>query len=71
MQHADSGRGPQATTDMKARIAALKAQGTSIDTIIELLWDRSHRAEVEGQGYRYEFTDQVRPDGQRRQPGGR
>lgn len=57
VQHADSGRGPQATADMKARIAALKAQGTPIDQIIEVLWERSHRAEAEGEGYVYEFVE--------------
>ncbi len=57
VQHADSGRGPQATADMKARLAALKADNTPIDTIIELLWERSRRAEVEGEGYRYDYAN--------------
>ena len=71
MQHADNGRGPVATTDMKARIAAYQRRGYDIDKIVALLWERFHRAEVDGEGYRYEYarpqrTDQVR---QARQPG--
>lgn len=54
---------------MKARIAALRKAGHG-DELIPILWERMWRAEVDGQGYAYEFADQVRPDGQRGQPGG-
>jgi hypothetical protein len=66
----DLGRGPEATADMKARIAALRSQGLDLDSIIETLWARSHRAEAEERGYRYEFAppgaEPLRPGRQRR-----
>lgn len=49
------GRGPTAVSDMKARIAALKAQG---EDVIEALWERSRQAEL-GDGYRYEYAEQA------------
>ncbi len=48
------GRGPTATADMKARIAALRADGADV---VEVLWDRNRRA-VLGEGFRYEFAEQ-------------
>lgn len=50
------GRGQQATTDMKARIAALKRQG--VNNIVAVLWERNRQAHFGG-GYRYEFAEQV------------
>lgn len=50
------GRGPVATTDMKARIAALKRQG--VNDLVGVLWERNRQAHF-GEGYRYEFTEQV------------
>lgn len=53
------GRGPEATADMKARIAALKE--SNADVIGELM-ERYYRA-VTGEGFQYEFagTEPVRP----------
>lgn len=63
VQFANTGRGVVAACDMKARIAALKRQGVSMDQIIDVLWERSHRAEVHGHGYTYEYMpDPLRPD---------
>lgn len=59
-----AGRGLEATSDMKARIAAMNARGYSMDDVIEILWRRHVRAEREG--YRYEaapWVDPVRSDG--------
>lgn len=58
----DPGRGVEATADMKARVAHLRASGADI---FEALWNRHHRAVKLGEGYRYEFaeTDQIRPAG--------
>jgi hypothetical protein len=72
MDESYAGRGPIATTDMKARIAALKAQGITMDDIIAILWERANRAE-RGDGYDYQYAgaEAVRPDGQLRQPAGR
>lgn len=50
------GRGPEATADMKARIAALRKKHWELTPIIETLWRRHHRAEVEGKGYEYEHA---------------
>lgn len=47
------GRGEEATDDMKRRVAALREQGVDI---VEALWARQHRAEVLGEGYRYEYA---------------
>lgn len=58
------GRGAQATSDMKVRIAVLTARGYSMERIVETLWRRHAKAEREG--YRYEHaagTGLVRPDG--------
>lgn len=61
-----AGRGEVAVSDMKARIAALRAQGADI---VDVLWERSRRAEL-GEGYRYEYADKtpepLRPDRHRR-----
>jgi hypothetical protein len=66
------GRGEEAVTDMKARIASLKADGFDAGQILAVLWDRCTAAE-QGAGYEYEFaaTQPVRSDGQLRQPAGR
>lgn len=65
------GRGEEVVTDMKARIASLKAGGLDAEQILVVLWDRCTAAE-QGAGYAYEFATQpVRPDGQLRQPAGR
>ncbi len=54
------GRGPVATADMKARIAALRRAGADV---VSELWERN-RSAVLGEGYRYEFASElVRPDG--------
>jgi hypothetical protein len=64
----DVGRGQTAVTDMKRRIAALKASGADV---IDALWERSRTAEL-GEGYQYEYATEehphpVRPDGHRGQ----
>ncbi len=46
----DLGRGPVATADMKARIAALRADGRDI---LHVLWTR-HVHALAGDGYAYE-----------------
>jgi hypothetical protein len=63
------GRGEIATTDMKARIAALQANGLNSVQILSVLWDRCMSAE-QGAGYQYEYAeaDPVRPARERRQP---
>lgn len=48
------GRGEVAVADMKARIAALRAQG--VEDVVAVLWERSFLAE-RGSGYRYEYAD--------------
>lgn len=48
------GRGELATSDMKARIAALRRQGLDV---IDVLWDRNRLA-VSGEGYSYEFAQE-------------
>ncbi len=50
------GRGPQATADMKRRIAARRSQGADITDIVEELWER-HRAALTGDGHFYEFDE--------------
>jgi hypothetical protein len=50
------GRGQLATTDMKARIAALRRQG--VNDIVAVLWERNREAHFGG-GYTYEFAEQV------------
>jgi hypothetical protein len=49
-----AGRGSQAASDMKARIAMMTARGYSMDTIIETLWRRHVLASMDG--YRYEHA---------------
>ncbi len=49
----DLGRGEQATTDMKRRIAALREGGADV---LDALW-RRHLAAVHGEGYQYEFAE--------------
>lgn len=51
----ERGRGVTAVTDMKARIAAYRRRGYSAARIVEILWERSRKAEL-GEGYRYEFA---------------
>ena len=50
------GRGPEATADMKRRIAALKNEGADLTGVIDALWERN-RAAVAGEGFTYEFAD--------------
>lgn len=57
MQRMNLGRGPQATADMKRRIAARRSRGDAIADIVEELWER-HRTALTGEGYHYEFTDE-------------
>ncbi len=67
MRNHDLGRGPVATADMKARIAALKSQGADI---IETLIERHRNALREGYTYEYagrQGPEPVRPGGERRQ----
>jgi hypothetical protein len=51
--YANLGRGAQATTDMKLRIAALRDDDRDI---IEVLWTR-HALALAGGGYVYEFAE--------------
>jgi hypothetical protein len=69
MSDSYAGRGPEATTDMKARIAVLKAGGFSGEQIISILYERLKIAE-QGDGFTYDLAEPepVRPDGQLRQP---
>ena len=63
MDERNIGRGATATADMKARIAALRRQGADV---VDVLWERHRRAEVMGEGYRYEYAEEtgpVRPGG--------
>lgn len=48
------GRGRLATADMKARIAALRAQGADV---VDALWERNYRA-ILGEGFRYECAEE-------------
>lgn len=52
----DAGRGAQATADMKARIAAIRAETWLMTELIDRLWERNRRAVVEGEGYSYEYA---------------
>lgn len=61
MEHTDSGRGPLATADMKARIAAIRKETWRMDELIDRLWERNRRAVVEGRGYEYGYAA-ARPD---------
>lgn len=65
MQTDAAGRGPQATADMKARIAAIQKETWRMDVLIDRLWERNRQAVVEGQGFQYEYaapgSEQVRP----------
>ncbi len=49
------GRGPEATADMKARIAVLRRQGANV---VDELMER-HRRAVSGEGYTYEFATEL------------
>ncbi len=67
MSRQDLGRGPVATADMKARIAALRSQGADV---IETLIERHRIALTEGHTYEYagrQGPEPLRPAGQRRQ----
>lgn len=55
MHEHNLGRGHVATADMKARIAALRAQGADV---IDALWERNRQA-VLGEGYNYEFAGET------------
>ncbi len=57
MLNENLGRGPEATADMKARIAVLRSSGVDL---IDALWERNRRA-VLGEGYRYEFAPRAEP----------
>lgn len=72
MSESYAGRGDVATTDMKTRIAVLKANGFTGEQIISILYARLKTAE-QGDGFEYEYAEPepVRPDGQLRQPAGR
>lgn len=48
----DVGRGDIATADMKARLAALRGDGTDW---LDVLWERNRRANL-GEGYDYGFA---------------
>lgn len=61
MNHADTGRGATATADMKARIAAIRAETWRMDDLIDRLWERNQRAVALGEGYSYEFADPTPP----------
>lgn len=50
------GRGAKATADMKARIAALKAQGADV---IDTLWERNRIAHL-SEGFSYEYAEEER-----------
>lgn len=49
------GRGAVATSDMKARLAALKSEGRGADEILDSLWHRHHQA-VTGDWHTYEYA---------------
>lgn len=53
---ADLGRGPTATADMKARIAALRRANVDV---LEALW-RRHIEAITGAGYVYDYAEQPR-----------
>lgn len=58
-----AGRGPEATSDLKARIAAMTRRGYPVEKMIDILWERCLKGEREG--YRYdkalgEWADQIR-----------
>lgn len=57
MLNENLGRGPEATADMKARIAALRGAGVDL---IDALWERNRRA-VLGEGYRYDLAQRTEP----------
>ncbi len=53
----DSGRGELAVADMKARIAALRAQDVDV---VQALWERTWEAFRAG-GYTYEYAQAQQP----------
>jgi len=58
MSEKNPGRGPVATADMKARIAAFQTEHGrwKMNALIDHLWERNRQAVVEGKGYDYEFA---------------
>lgn len=50
-----TGRGPTATADMKARIAALRRDGRDV---LDVLW-RRHLDAINGSGYVYDFVERA------------
>lgn len=56
----DLGRGQLATLDMKHRVAALRAEGKDV---VSVLWDRYTRAAVCGEGFNYEYAEHIEEQG--------
>lgn len=50
------GRGDKAVADMKARLAAMRANEPDSKKIFDELWQRNHEA-VTGDGYTYEYAE--------------